>query len=143
MKIRSLVLATACAALAGVAAPTSIMAADPTTQAETVKTAFKHAIANVPGKTLTAVVVDYAPGAQSSPHRHGAAFVVAYVLSGAIRSKVDDGKEQVFHAGENWAEAPGAHHLVSENASDTEPARLLAIFVVDSNQDQLVTFDKK
>ena len=62
MKIRSLVLATACAALAGVAAPGSIMAADPTTQAETVKTAFKHAIANVPGKTLTAVVVDYAPG---------------------------------------------------------------------------------
>jgi quercetin dioxygenase-like cupin family protein len=143
MKIRSLALATAFAAFAGIAVPADVAAADPATQTEAVKTAFKHAIANVPGKTLTAVIVDYAPGAKSLPHRHGEAFVVAYVLSGAIRSKVDDGKEQVFHAGENWVEAPGAHHLVSENASDAEPARLLAIFVGDNSQDRLVTFDKK
>ncbi len=143
MKTRSLVRNTSFAALMCVAASTTVLAADSATQAEMVKTAFKHAIANVPGKNLTAVVVNYAPGAKSSPHRHGQAFVVAYVLSGAIRSKVDDGKEQVFRAGENWTEAPGAHHVVSENASDAESASLLAIFVTDSKQDQLVTFDKK
>lgn len=143
MKMRSVAVKTIFAALTCVAISTTALAAEPGAQTETVKTAFKHPIVNVPGKTLTAVVVDYAPGAKSSPHRHGKAFVVAYVLSGAIRSKVDDGKEQVFQAGENWTEAPGAHHLVSENASNTEPARLLAIFVTDSKQDGLVTFDKK
>lgn len=143
MKMRLLVRNTSFAALMCIAASTTVLAADPGTPTVTVKTAFKHAIANAPGKTLTAVVVNYAPGAKSSPHRHGQAFVVAYVLSGAIRSKVDDGKEQIFHAGENWAEAPGAHHVVSENASDSEPASLLAIFVTDPKQDRLVTFDKK
>uniref|UniRef100_E1T8J8 Cupin 2 conserved barrel domain protein n=1 Tax=Burkholderia sp. (strain CCGE1003) TaxID=640512 RepID=E1T8J8_BURSG len=108
---------------------------------ETVTPAFAEAIANVPGKKMTALVVDYAPGGKSSPHRHGQAFVVAYVLSGSIRSGVDGGEPHVFHAGEHWVEKPGAHHTVSENASDTEPARLLAIFVADRNDNKLVTFD--
>jgi quercetin dioxygenase-like cupin family protein len=88
-------------------------------------------------------VVDYAPGGQSLPHRHGQAFVVGYVLSGAIRSRVNSGEEHVFHAGEHWTEKPGVHHTVSENASTTEPAKLLAIFVADTKDKNLVTFDKK
>ncbi len=68
--------------------------------------------------------------------------VTAYVLSGAIRSQVDDGPVQVFHAGESWSEKPGARHTVSENASATEPAKLLAIFVVDTNDKELTTIDK-
>ncbi|MBC8748253.1 quercetin dioxygenase-like cupin family protein [Paraburkholderia sp. WC7.3g] len=67
----------------------------------------------------------------------------SYVLSGAIRSRVDNGAERIYHAGESWTEKPGAHHRVSENASTTEPAKLLAIFVADTNDPQLVTFDKK
>lgn len=110
---------------------------------ETITPAFAEPIANVPGKTMTALVVDYAPGGKSAPHRHGQAFVVGYVLSGAIRSRVDHGAERVYHAGESWTEKPGAHHMVSENASSTEPARLLAIFVADTNDRHLVTFDKK
>jgi quercetin dioxygenase-like cupin family protein len=64
------------------------------------------------------------------------------VLSGAIRSQVDDGPVTVYKAGEHFTETPGAHHRVSENASDTEPAKLLAIFVVDSADNPLTVPDK-
>ena len=70
------------------------------------------------------------------------AFITAYVISGAVRSQVDDGPVKIFKAGEHFTEKPGAHHVVSENASDTEPAKILAIFVVDSSETALTTMDK-
>lgn len=147
MKLHTLIAAATLAGFGMLATSQPALAADSTGQAaaaaETITPAFAEAIANVPGKKMTALVVDYAPGGKSSPHRHGQAFVVAYVLSGAIRSGVDGKEAQVFHAGEHWIEKPGAHHTVSENASDTEPARLLAIFVADTNDNKLVTFDHK
>ncbi len=104
--------------------------------------AFSAPIANIPGKTITAVVVDYVPGGKTPTHRHpGSAFIVAYVLSGAIRSQVEGGEAKVYRAGESWTELPGAHHIVSENASATEPARMLATFVLDTNDSKLVTLD--
>jgi quercetin dioxygenase-like cupin family protein len=106
--------------------------------------AFNEMIPNIPGKSIVAVVVKYGPGGKSPPHRHsGSAFVVGYVLSGAIRSQVDGGPVQVFHAGESWSEKPGAHHGVSENASATEPASLLAIFVADTGDTQLTIPEKQ
>ncbi|ALE54725.1 cupin domain-containing protein [Paraburkholderia sp. RL17-368-BIF-A] len=147
MKLHTLIAAATLAGFGMLATSQPALAADSTGQAaaaaETITPAFAEAIANVPGKKMTALVVDYAPGGKSSPHRHGKAFVVAYVLSGAIRSGVDGKEAQVFHAGEHWIEKPGAHHTVSENASDTEPARLLAIFVADTNDNKLVTLDHK
>jgi quercetin dioxygenase-like cupin family protein len=147
MKLHTLIAAATLAGFGMLATSQPALAADSTGQAaaaaETITPAFAEAIANVPGKKMTALVVDYAPGGKSSPHRHGKAFVVAYVLSGAIRSGVDGKEARVFHAGEHWIEKPGAHHTVSENASDTEPARLLAIFVADTNDNKLVTFDHK
>ncbi|MEI5997342.1 cupin domain-containing protein [Paraburkholderia bengalensis] len=110
---------------------------------EQISRAFATPIANVSGKTMTGIVVDYKPGGVSPSHRHGQAFVVGYVLQGEIRSKVDDGEARVYHAGESWTEAPGVHHRVSENASKTKPAKLLAIFVADDNDKDLVTWDKK
>jgi quercetin dioxygenase-like cupin family protein len=108
----------------------------------TVAPAFNDIIPNIPGKSLVAVVVHYPPGGKTPPHHHAAsAFVTGYVLSGAIRSQVDGGKVQVFKAGESWSEKPGAHHDISENASTTEPAQLLAIFVVDSNDTNLTTIE--
>lgn len=77
------------------------VAAPPEPQREVIVPAFAHAIANVPGKTLTALVVSYAPGAKTPAHRHGQAFVVGYVLEGAIRSKLDNGQEVVYRAGES------------------------------------------
>jgi quercetin dioxygenase-like cupin family protein len=63
------------------------------------------------------------------------------VLSGAIRSQVDDAPAKVYGVGESFYEMPGAHHRISENASDREPASLLAVFVVDSNDKPLTTPD--
>jgi quercetin dioxygenase-like cupin family protein len=143
MKRPTLIAAAALAALSLAASVQPAFAADAPATRETVTPAFAEAIANVPGKTMTALVVEYVPGGKSAPHRHGQAFVVAYVLSGAIRSRIDNGEERVFRAGESWTEKPGAHHMVSENASDTEPAKLLAIFVADTKDKNLVTFDKK
>jgi quercetin dioxygenase-like cupin family protein len=108
---------------------------------ETVVPAYAYPIANVPGKTVTALIVSYPPGAQTPPHRHGQAFVVGYVLEGAIRSQVDNGEIKVYKAGESWTEKPGAHHRVSGNASSTEPARLFAILIADSKAKDLFTVD--
>jgi quercetin dioxygenase-like cupin family protein len=94
----------------------------------------------MPGKSLIGVVVNYPPGGATPAHHHAPpSFITAYVLSGAIRSQVNDGKVQVFHTGESWTEPPGAHHQISENASATEPASLLAIFVVDANDTAALT----
>ncbi len=88
------------------------------------------------------VLVEYQPGGSNPAHTHpDSAFIYATVLEGAIRSKVNDGPEKVCRAGESWAEVPGDHHAVSANASETEPARLLAVFVVDTEKN-LVTNDK-
>ncbi|MGY0572566.1 cupin domain-containing protein [Bradyrhizobium sp. RDM12] len=110
---------------------------------EQVKLVFEHALPNVEGKRIAAVLVSYPPGSKSLPHRHAAsAFIYAYVLSGAIRSQVGNDPAQVYHAGEGFYETPGSHHRVSENASDTEPASLLAVFVVDSKDGALTIPDK-
>ncbi|OBK13618.1 cupin domain-containing protein [Mycobacterium asiaticum] len=97
---------------------------------------------NIPGKSLEAVTVNYPPGAKSGPHHHArSAFIMAYVISGAIRSQVEGEPARVYHPGETWSEAPGAHHTVSENASATEPAELLAVFLVDTGDGPLTTDD--
>jgi quercetin dioxygenase-like cupin family protein len=109
----------------------------------TVKPAFSHALPNVPGKSLVAVEVDYPPGGASAPHHHArSAFIYAYVLAGQIQSQVDDGPARVYRAGESFYEVPGAHHRISRNASRTMPARLLAVFVVDSGDQPLTTPDE-
>jgi quercetin dioxygenase-like cupin family protein len=96
---------------------------------------FQHALPDAAGKNLVAVVVTYPPGVRSESHRHASsAFIYAYVVSGSIRSQVDDEVARVYHAGESWCEMPGAHHKVSENASNDEPAKLLAVFVVDPGE---------
>jgi quercetin dioxygenase-like cupin family protein len=88
---------------------------------------------NVPGSDLTAVVVNYGPGGKSPEHHH-AGSVFAYVISGSIRSQNSmTGPVRVYRAGEAFFEPAGSAHLISENASDTEPASLLAVFVAPTN----------
>ena len=110
---------------------------------EQVKHVFQHAIPNIPGKSLVALVVTYPPGGRSTSHHHAAsAFIYAHVLSGAVRSQVDDEPAKVYRVGEGFHEVPGSHHRVSENASAHEPASLLAVFVVDSKDSSLVLPDQ-
>jgi quercetin dioxygenase-like cupin family protein len=111
---------------------------------EQVTPVFEHAIPNIAGKSLIALVVSYPPGGKSPSHRHaGSAFIYAHVLSGAIRSQVNDEPVKVYRVGEGFYEMPGSHHRVSENASDREPASLLAVFVVDSNDNPVTIPDQK
>ncbi len=99
---------------------------------ETVKAAFGQPLPNVPGKSLTALRVDFPPAAKATSHRHGQAFVFAYVLSGEIRSQLEGQPAKVYRAGESWSEPPGAHHTLTENASATASASLLAVFIADT-----------
>jgi quercetin dioxygenase-like cupin family protein len=111
---------------------------------ETLTPVFERGLPNVPGKSLIALEVLYPPGGASPSHTHPkSAFIYAYVLSGEILSAVDDEKPRIYRAGESWFEVPGAHHRVSRNASQTEPAKLLAIFVLDPDERQMVFPDPK
>jgi quercetin dioxygenase-like cupin family protein len=101
---------------------------------------YDHILPNVPGKSLKGVLVEYAPGGASPAHTHArSAFIYATVLEGAIRSQVNGGPVIIYKAGENFSEMPGDRHGVSENASTTQRARLLAVFVVDTADTTLTT----
>jgi quercetin dioxygenase-like cupin family protein len=101
---------------------------------------YGHALPNVPGKSIKGVLVEYGPGGTSSAHTHPkSAFIYATVLEGAIRSSVNNGPVKTYRAGESFSEMPGDRHSVSENASKTEPAKLLAVFVVDTDEKELTT----
>ena len=114
------------------------------TEGDKATPAFAHPLPNVPGKKLVAVRVDYAPGGKSAAHHHApSAFVYAYILSGSIRSQVGDAPAQVYHAGESFYEDPGSDHRISENASKTKPASLLAVFVVDQDDNNLIVKDSQ
>lgn len=119
--------------------------ADPTPQQSGQKPSVRIIFdepSNVPGKSLEGVAVSYPPGAKSAAHHHAkSAFIVAYVISGAVRSQVEGEPARVYHAGETWTEIPGAHHTISENASATEPAELLAVFLLDTGDGPLTTDD--
>jgi quercetin dioxygenase-like cupin family protein len=137
MKMRSIIGA----AVAAVAIATATaMPAAAQGIGETVTPHFQKAISNIPGKSLVAVVVDYKPGGASPSHTHArSAFIFAYVLSGEIESQVNDGPPRVYRTGESFYETPGSRHPISRNASKTRPARLLAVFVVDTDDKELTT----
>jgi quercetin dioxygenase-like cupin family protein len=121
----------------------SALAQAPAEKSVKVTLVSQHELPNVPGKSLRAILVEYGPGAGSPSHRHPpSAFIYARVLEGAIRSKVNDEPERTYQAGESWTERPGDHHKVSQNASATAPAKLLAIFVVDTGEREIVIPDK-
>jgi quercetin dioxygenase-like cupin family protein len=109
---------------------------------KSVKVVFDEKLPNVPGKSMRGVLVEYGPGASNPSHRHpNSAFIYATVLEGAIKSQVNDGPVITYKAGESWSERPGDHHKVSANASTTEPAKLLAVFVVDTDEKEILTPD--
>ncbi|ASY59667.1 cupin domain-containing protein [Sinorhizobium sp. CCBAU 05631] len=99
---------------------------------------YEHQLPNVPGKSIRGVLVEYGPGGFSEAHTHpSSAFIYATVLEGSIRSHVNGGPAKVYQAGESFSEMPGDRHDVSANGSETKPAKLLAVFVVDTAQKEL------
>ena len=131
----------ACPIIVGSIGVGSAMAADKNAKVTLV---YEHALPNVPGKSIKGVLVEYGPGGSSPAHTHPkSAFIYATVLEGAIRSSVNNGPVVTYHTGQSFSEMPGDRHSVSENASKTEPAKLLAVFVVDSDEKELTTPIKK
>ena len=118
----------------------SVLADAPKEKSAKVTLVYQHELPNVPGKSMKGVLVEYGPGGYSPGHTHAkSAFIYATVLEGAIRSQVNDGPVTTYEAGQSFSELPGDRHGVSANASETKPARLLAVFVVDTNETELTT----
>jgi quercetin dioxygenase-like cupin family protein len=135
MRIVSTILAAGIVATAA-AAPVAALASQqpsgtpaPQHPSETTSPLVKQPLPHVQGKTFTSEIVYFPPNARAAPHRHGSAFVYAYVLEGTVRSQLAGEPVRTYHQGQNWVEPPGAHHLLTENTSPTKPARLLVIFI--------------
>ena len=97
------------------------------------RVALSHPLPPLNGKKLVVNVVEvtYAPGEASPPHSHPCP-VIAYVAEGEIRSQVEGQQpEAVYKTGDTFYEAPNGVHVVSANASQTRPAKLVAFFVCD------------
>lgn len=101
---------------------------------ESVRPLVEQPLPGVTGKRFSAVVVTFPPGAAAVPHRHGNAFLYAYVLEGAVRSQLEGEPLRTYRAGQSWTEQPGVHHLRTENASSTASARLLVTFVSNEGE---------
>ena len=130
-----------CTLIVAVLSASSAIAAD---EGPKVTVVYDHALPNVPGKSMKGILVEYGPGVATPGHIHPkSAFIYATVLEGAIQSSVNDGPVVTYHAGQNWSESPGDRHSVSANASKTEPAKLLAVFVVNTDEKELLTPIKK
>jgi quercetin dioxygenase-like cupin family protein len=125
-------------AVATMAAPLCAVGNPAGSTLDTVEPIASYALPNVPGKRVTIVRVFYGPGGFTRAHRH-AGSVTGYVTKGEIRSQLGGGPVEIFKVGQSFFEPPGATHLVSANASNTEPAELIAVFVADEGA-QLTTF---
>jgi quercetin dioxygenase-like cupin family protein len=104
----------------------------PSAAKERARIVFSHSLPKLDGDRLKATVLEvtYGPGESSPPHSHPCA-VIGYVERGAIRTQVKGQLEAIVKAGESFYEAPNGIHLVSANASQTEPASFTAFFVCD------------
>jgi quercetin dioxygenase-like cupin family protein len=100
----------------------------------TVRPIMQHDMPDAPGKQISMVVVDFAPGAGNSPHSHPGSTVV-YVLEGSVVSEVDPDKPVTYHAGQSWYELPMHTHRTARNASKSRPAKILAMLISDKGQE--------
>lgn len=100
----------------------------------TVRPIMQHDLPDAPGKQISIVVVEFAPGAGNSPHSHPGS-TVAYVLEGSVVSQVDPDKPVTYQAGQTWYELPSHTHRVARNASKTRPAKILAVLISDKGQE--------
>ena len=116
----------------------NVLADPPKEKNAKVTLVYQHELPNVPGKSIMGVLVEYGPGGRSPAHTHPkSAFIYATVLEGAILSQVNDGPVATYETGQSFSELPGDRHAISANASETKPAKLLAVFVVDTNETEL------
>jgi quercetin dioxygenase-like cupin family protein len=128
---RTLVYAASLMVSLGATAPAWSQQPAPATKVSQV---FKQVIAEFPGREIVMVTLDIPPGGGSPPHRHPGHHIFGYVLEGTYKLKIDQGAETVLTKGQTFYEAPGQLHAVSANASQTEPAKILAFIVAESGK---------
>ncbi|MDU9030711.1 cupin domain-containing protein [Pseudomonas mediterranea] len=121
--------------------PVAQVYAHETAPSEKVQVLQEKMLKNLPGKKAMMLTVDYAPGQSSIAHKHEGT-AMAYVLEGAITSQVKGEPAITYKAGEFWYEAAGSEHLVSKNASATEPAKLLVFMVMGEKEAVLIPLKK-
>lgn len=119
-----------CAAFAIFICAGLVRAADNGTKIEQL---HHQALPDHPDLEVTMITVEYAPGASTPAHQHPG-YTYAYVLEGAVTSKLDNGEERTYRKGEMWSESPHQHHVVSKNASSTAAAKFLVIFIAPKGQ---------
>lgn len=95
---------------------------------DSVSVLMKQPLADMAGKVATVLTVDYAPGAASDPHVHPGS-VFAYVLEGTVVTQLEGEQPMTYTKGQSWYESPKKPHMVSKNASVTEPAKLLVVLL--------------
>ena len=105
-----------------------IAVAEPPKPDGTVREILKQSVPNISGADVTVLTVDYPPGGSTPPHEHPGN-TYAYVLKGSVMSQLGDEPPHTYTEGQMWSETPHQHHMISRNASETEPAKLLVFFV--------------
>ena len=118
---------------AAVAGTTLVLGQATVLAEDAVSTLMKQRLADVAGRVVTVLTVDFAPGATSEPHVHPGS-VVAYVLEGAVISQLEGGEPIMYTRGQAWYESPKRPHVVSKNASKTEPAKVLAFLLSEEGE---------
>jgi quercetin dioxygenase-like cupin family protein len=93
-------------------------------------------------RTVQASVVELAPGAAASIHRHDVA-VLAYVIEGEIENQFNGGAAQVHRAGESWWEAPGTVHNVARNPSATAKTRFLVVYIGEEGRTPTIPLPRR
>jgi quercetin dioxygenase-like cupin family protein len=109
------------------------VAGDPPDSAGTVHQLMMQPLPNMPHSDVVVITVDYPPGGTTPPHEHPGV-TYAYVLKGAVVSQLGDEPPHTYTEGQIWSETPHQRHMVSRNASATEPAKLLVFMVAPHGQ---------
>jgi quercetin dioxygenase-like cupin family protein len=130
MTIRTIFLIRAAALLA---LGTSPVWAHDSANAEKITPVMKQAIPEAAGKDVLMATVSYKPGQASDAHMHPGS-IFAYVLEGHVTSQIEGSPAKTYGPGESWYEPPGAHHVVSKNASPTKPAKLLVFAIAGDGE---------
>jgi quercetin dioxygenase-like cupin family protein len=93
---------------------------------------YKYKVLNTPNKTVLSLIVTFPPGASTPSHTHAGAFIAIHVLTGSVLNKMNDDPMTIKKTGDSFYEAPGCRHRISDNASQTEAASIIATFIMDT-----------
>lgn len=93
---------------------------------------YKYPILTCPGKSIVVLHVTFPPDGSTPPHTHAGAFVSVNVTSGYVLNKMNNDPMIILGPGESFTESPKCRHIISDNASATEPATMVATFIVDT-----------